>query len=69
MRDGANSQYVTGAAFLFSVYSDLLDKHKQEVTCGDKKYNSANLMAFAKKQVKKVPNQSNTCFLTTDSSI
>ncbi|KAL7001843.1 cellulase [Sarracenia purpurea var. burkii] len=51
LRDGANTQYVTGAAFLFSVYSDLLAKHNQQVTCGNKQFNSANLMAFAKKQM------------------
>ncbi|PIN21595.1 Cellulase [Handroanthus impetiginosus] len=51
LRDGANSQYVTGAAFLFSVYSDVLAKHKQEVICGNKKFGSSQLMAFAKQQV------------------
>ena len=51
LRDGANSQYVTGAAFLFSAYSDYLAKYKQTVSCGDKKFNSADLMAFAKQQV------------------
>ncbi|XP_004241769.1 endoglucanase 16 [Solanum lycopersicum] len=51
LRDGANSQYVTGAAFLFSAYSDYLAKYKQTVSCGDKKFNSADLMAFAKQQM------------------
>ncbi|KAL6502063.1 hypothetical protein OROGR_027196 [Orobanche gracilis] len=52
LRDGANSQYVTGTAFLFSIYSDLLATHKQEVICsGNKKFGSASLMAFAKKQM------------------
>ncbi|KAK4412704.1 Endoglucanase 16 [Sesamum alatum] len=52
LRDGANTQYVTGTAFLFSVYSDLLAKHKQQhVVCGDKKFGSDRLMAFAKQQM------------------
>uniref|UniRef100_A0A5B7BKP5 Endoglucanase n=1 Tax=Davidia involucrata TaxID=16924 RepID=A0A5B7BKP5_DAVIN len=51
LRDGANSQYVTGTAFLFSVYSDLLAKYNQHVTCGNKQFNSAHLMAFAKQQM------------------
>ncbi|KAL0311807.1 UNVERIFIED_CONTAM: Endoglucanase 16 [Sesamum radiatum] len=51
LRDGANTQYVTGTAFLFSEYSDLLAKHKQQVICGDKKYGSDRLMAFAKQQM------------------
>ncbi|KAL0330632.1 UNVERIFIED_CONTAM: Endoglucanase 16 [Sesamum angustifolium] len=48
LRDGANTQYVT---FLFSDYSDLLAKHKQQVICGDKKFGSDHLMAFAKQQM------------------
>lgn len=52
LRDGANMQYVTGTAFLFSVYSDIVAKHKQEVICGNDNFNSAHLTAFAKQQVK-----------------
>ncbi|XP_059640320.1 endoglucanase 16 [Cornus florida] len=51
LRDGANTQYVTGTAFLFSVYSDLLAKYNQQVKCGDKQFNSAQLMDFAKQQM------------------
>lgn len=51
LRDGANSQYVTGTAFLFSAYSDYLAKYKKTVSCGNKQFNSADLMAFAKQQV------------------
>ncbi|CAL0327151.1 unnamed protein product [Lupinus luteus] len=51
MREGANMQYVTGAAFLFTVYSDLLAKYKQKITCGDKQFTSSHLLAFAKKQM------------------
>ncbi|CDP13477.1 unnamed protein product [Coffea canephora] len=51
LRDGANAQYVTGTAFLFSVYSDLLSRHKQQVTCGNKAFTSSQLMAFAKQQM------------------
>ncbi|XP_015884372.2 endoglucanase 16 [Ziziphus jujuba] len=51
MRDGANTQYVTGTAFLFSVYSDLLAKHNQKITCGNQQFDSTHLMAFAKQQM------------------
>ncbi|XAR57539.1 Cellulase [Bertholletia excelsa] len=52
LRDGANSQYVTSTAFLLSVYSDLMEKHKQKVNCGGKKeFNSAQVMDFAKQQM------------------
>lgn len=51
LRDGANTQYVTGAAFLFSVYSDLLAQHNQKVNCGGKQFDSAAIAAFAKKQM------------------
>lgn len=51
MRDGANSQYVTGAAFLFTVYSDILADHRQYLACGDKQFSPTRLMTFAKQQV------------------
>lgn len=51
MRDGANTQYVTGAAFLFSVYGDLLAHYNRKVTCGNQQFDSSHLSAFAKKQV------------------
>ncbi|RWR78779.1 Glyco_hydro_9 domain-containing protein [Cinnamomum micranthum f. kanehirae] len=51
LRDGANTQYVTGAALLFSVYSDLLDKHRTTVTCGAQQFGSSHLMKFAKQQM------------------
>ncbi|KAL8063110.1 hypothetical protein ABFX02_01G006500 [Erythranthe guttata] len=51
LRDGANSQYVTGTAFLFSAYSDILAKHKQQAVCGNNKFDSTRLMAFAKQQM------------------
>lgn len=51
LRDGANAQYVTGTAFIFSVYSDLLARHNKQVTCGNKQFTSSQVMAFAKKQV------------------
>lgn len=51
MRDGANTQYAVGAAFLLSVYSDVLEKHHQTVQCGNTKFESSELMAFAKQQV------------------
>lgn len=51
MRDGANTQYAIGAAFLLSVYSDVLDRHHQTVQCGNTKFESSQLMDFAKQQV------------------
>ncbi|XP_058185767.1 endoglucanase 16 [Rhododendron vialii] len=51
LRDGANTQYATSTAFLFSIYSDLLAKHNQQVTCGNKRFDSAQVMAFAKQQM------------------
>ncbi|KAL0016640.1 hypothetical protein SO802_003709 [Lithocarpus litseifolius] len=51
LRDGANAQYVTGTALLLSVYSDTLAKYNEKVTCGDKQFDSARLMAFAKQQM------------------
>ncbi|GAV80090.1 Glyco_hydro_9 domain-containing protein [Cephalotus follicularis] len=51
LRDGANSQYVTGAALLFSVYADLLAQHNQKVSCGNQQFDSSHLMDFARKQM------------------
>ncbi|KAK7351318.1 hypothetical protein VNO77_10672 [Canavalia gladiata] len=51
LRDGANTQYATGTSFLFTVYSDLLAKYNQKITCGNKKFSSSHLLAFAKKQM------------------
>lgn len=51
MRDGANTQYATSTSYLFTVYSDLLAKYKQKVKCGPKEFDSAHLLAFARKQV------------------
>ncbi|KAI4316461.1 hypothetical protein L6164_024439 [Bauhinia variegata] len=51
LRDGANMQYVTATALLLSVYSDLLFRYKQTVTCGYKQFSSIHLFDFAKKQM------------------
>ncbi|KAK9682978.1 hypothetical protein RND81_10G110500 [Saponaria officinalis] len=51
MRDGANTQYVTAAAFAFSVYGDLLDRYDKQVICGDKQFSPDDLLSFAKKQM------------------
>ncbi|EOY30058.1 Glycoside hydrolase family 9 - like 10 [Theobroma cacao] len=51
LRDGANTQYVTGAAFLFTIYGDMLQKFNQKVQCGDKQFDSTHLLAFAKQQM------------------
>lgn len=51
LRDGANTQYATSTAFLFSVYSDILAKHNQKVNCGGQQFDSTRLMAFAKQQI------------------
>ncbi|CAL1390072.1 unnamed protein product [Linum trigynum] len=51
LRDGANSQYVTGAAALFSIYSDILKKNNQKVCCGGQQFDSEALMGFARQQM------------------
>ncbi|KAK4274534.1 hypothetical protein QN277_017739 [Acacia crassicarpa] len=51
LRDGANTQYVTGTAMIFIFYGDILEEHKQTVTCGTKKFTSADLFSFAKSQM------------------
>lgn len=51
LRDGANTQYVTGTAFLFVTYGDLLARYHQTVNCGGQQFDSTHLIAFAKKQV------------------
>ncbi|KAK7311947.1 hypothetical protein RJT34_10437 [Clitoria ternatea] len=51
LRAGANTQYATGTAFLFTVYSDLLAMYKQKVTCGNKQFSSSHLLSFAKQQM------------------
>jgi len=51
LRDGANTQYVTGTAMLFSIYSNVLAKHNQKVSCGNQQFDPAHLVAFAKQQV------------------
>ncbi|XP_039144847.1 endoglucanase 8 [Dioscorea cayenensis subsp. rotundata] len=51
LRDGANTQYVTSTAFLFSVYSDILKKHKKSVRCGSQVVHPDRIMHFAKQQM------------------
>ncbi|NP_001314641.1 endoglucanase 16-like precursor [Gossypium hirsutum] len=51
LRDGANLQYATGISFLFSIYGDLLQRFNQKVQCGDKRFDSTHLLAFAKQQM------------------
>lgn len=51
LRNGANTQYVTGTAHLLSVYSDILAQFNQNVVCGEKQFDHTHLMAFAKQQV------------------
>ncbi|KAG0451937.1 hypothetical protein HPP92_025948 [Vanilla planifolia] len=51
LRDGANTQYVTSTAFLFSVYSDMLTRNKQTVKCGNQEFQPSRLMQFAKQQM------------------
>ena len=51
LRDGANTQYVTGTAHLFSVYSNILAQFNQKVVCGGQQFDHTRLMAFAKQQV------------------
>lgn len=52
LRDGANSQYVTGTAFLFVIYSDVLKRTHQTVNCGSYHIKPSRLMQFAKQQVR-----------------
>lgn len=52
LRDGANTQYVTGTAFLFMIYGDILEKTHQTVTCGHQEIQPSRLLQFAKQQVK-----------------
>lgn len=51
LRDGANTQYVTGTAFLFFIYSNILRKHHESVSCGNQKISPDRLRQFAKQQV------------------
>ncbi|XP_072953472.1 endoglucanase 8 [Typha angustifolia] len=51
LRDGANTQYVTGTAFLFFAYSDILVKNNEKVSCGSQVIQPSQLRDFAKKQM------------------
>ncbi|OWM78337.1 endoglucanase 16 isoform X2 [Punica granatum] len=51
LRDGANTQYVTGTAMLLDIYGDFLAKNNQKVTCGSKQFDSTRLLAFTKQQM------------------
>ncbi|KAJ3695582.1 hypothetical protein LUZ60_000959 [Juncus effusus] len=51
LRDGANSQYVTGTAFLFFIYSNILKKHGETVMCGNQAIKPERLRQFAKQQM------------------
>ncbi|KVI11930.1 Glycoside hydrolase, family 9, partial [Cynara cardunculus var. scolymus] len=46
LRDGANSQYVTSTALLFSIYSDLLARHNMQVTCGHNPVKRSMMVGF-----------------------
>lgn len=50
---GVNSQYVTNAAFMLSVYSDVLtDAGKPGVLCGSSTVGTGRMLQFAKQQVR-----------------
>ncbi|KAK8941650.1 Endoglucanase 8 [Platanthera guangdongensis] len=51
LRDGANTQYVTGTTFLFSVYADILTRNHQTVKCGNQEFQPSRLLQFAKQQM------------------
>ncbi|OMO67049.1 Glycoside hydrolase, family 9 [Corchorus capsularis] len=51
LRDGANTQYVTGAAYLLTIYADMLHQFNQKFQCGDKQFDCTHLYAFAKQQI------------------
>ncbi|GLJ24982.1 hypothetical protein SUGI_0478310 [Cryptomeria japonica] len=51
IRDGANTQYVTSASLLLTVYSDLLYANNQTISCGNIKFKEVHVMNFVKIQV------------------
>ncbi|GLJ58685.1 hypothetical protein SUGI_1467820 [Cryptomeria japonica] len=51
VRDGANTQYVTSAAFLMARYSDLLSAKKGTLSCGNTLFKPNDVMGFAKLQI------------------
>ncbi|KAI4376454.1 hypothetical protein MLD38_014215 [Melastoma candidum] len=51
LRDGANTQYVTGTAMLFDVYAGILARNNQKITCADQQFDYSRLFAFAKQQM------------------
>lgn len=52
LRDGANTQYVTGTAFILFLYSNILRNHRETVKCGKQQQFSADrIREFAKQQV------------------
>ncbi|GLJ24978.1 hypothetical protein SUGI_0478230 [Cryptomeria japonica] len=51
IREGANTQYVTSAAFLLARYSDLLSAKKQTLSCGNTLFTASDVMGFAKLQI------------------
>ncbi|KAF6141510.1 hypothetical protein GIB67_012272 [Kingdonia uniflora] len=51
LRDGANTQYVTSTSFIFSVYSDLLQRYNAKVYCGGQEFDASHVMAFARQQM------------------
>jgi endoglucanase len=52
LRDGANTQYVTGTAFLLFLYSNILRKHHEVAECGKGvSFSADRIREFAKQQV------------------
>ncbi|KAL8167822.1 hypothetical protein V2J09_009321 [Rumex salicifolius] len=51
MREGANTQYVTGTSMLFTIYADVLAKYNLQASCGNQQFGPDKLLLFAKKQM------------------
>ncbi|KAJ7564104.1 hypothetical protein O6H91_02G002200 [Diphasiastrum complanatum] len=51
MRDGANTQYATGASFLSAVYADYLPTTNMQLTCGNTSFSKSDIFGFVSSQV------------------
>jgi hypothetical protein len=51
VRDGANTQYVTGSSFLIAVFADYLTSAGDLLSCGDTSFTPRELLSHSKGQV------------------
>jgi len=51
VRDGANTQYVTGSSFIIAVCADYLASANRSLLCGSTEYFPPDLIAHSKSQV------------------